>query len=173
MPEYKSASRISIYLSMPSLEIMTRALVIDALAQGKQVFVPFIHDAPVTGKIALKVMEMVSLHSKADYVRCESQRDSWGIPSINAHSIRERHRVLDDGENIVWKVTNGGDERATKSNETRKGGLDMIVMPGVAFDRKLARLGHGKGFYDHFLQRFFDTKVMSPQSAKSMPFLGM
>ncbi|KAJ3102139.1 hypothetical protein HDU97_000781 [Phlyctochytrium planicorne] len=33
-------------------------------------------------------------------------------------------------------------------------GLDLVVMPGLAFDRSRARIGYGRGYYDRFLQQY-------------------
>ncbi|KAH0608603.1 uncharacterized protein H6S33_001737 [Morchella sextelata] len=74
------------------------------------------------------LMDMLSLFSQADYESLEP--DSWGIPTIPEHSVPGRSNCLDHE------------------------GLDLIVMPGVAFDEGFRRLGHGKGYYDYFLARY-------------------
>ncbi|KAI6715674.1 hypothetical protein JHW43_001735 [Diplocarpon mali] len=72
------------------------------------------------------------------------ERDSWGIPTINAGTVGQREHVPNDPK---------------KETEA----LDLILMPGVAFDLDpstgyVRRLGHGKGFYDYFLHRYIKSR---------------
>jgi len=134
---YQAAQRIGIYLAMLKGEVQTDAIVQHALKAGKQVFVPYIYksESPDSPK---SVMDMVDLRSLSDYKSL--RRDNWGIPTVDRDTVGERDHVLQ---------YQGHGQKS----------LDMILMPGVAFDmqagtRLVSRLGHGKGFYDCFLRRY-------------------
>jgi 5-formyltetrahydrofolate cyclo-ligase len=128
---------------MPSGEIQTDSIVRHALESGKQVFVPFLHrsrsPSPDTPK---SVMDMVDIRTLRDYESL--QRDSWGIPTIDSETVKEREHILETPTGTSGK-------------------LDMILMPGVAFQSDsitgfVKRLGHGKGFYDFFLHIYLEGR---------------
>lgn len=160
MPEYQSAHRIGVYLSMPNGEIATSAIVRDAFRQGKKVFVPYIHNVAVqTQSQPNAVMDMLALYSEEDYRSLAA--DKWGIPTLSEGSVASRENCF--GGTRPADVQPGGTGK-------EDGGLDLVVMPGMAFDSRMCRLGHGKGFYDYFLQRY---QGKSSAMGKRMPFLGI
>lgn len=130
---------------MPSAEIQTDAIVRDALQTGKKVFVPYLYKHPDPPSNTPKsVMDMVDLRSTSDYDSLK--RDSWGIPTIESSTVGERERILGESP-----------------KDASPAGLDMILLPGVAFEKDAAtgvikRLGHGKGFYDYFMHRYLENK---------------
>lgn len=69
---------------------------------------------------------MVMLHLKDMNDFLSLERNSWGIPEPK----------LQDGRLNAFEI-----------------GLDLIIMPGMAFDRKGNRIGYGKGYYDRFLEK--------------------
>ena len=75
---------------------------------------------------------MVELKGKEDFVGLK--RDGWGIPTVG-EDLRGRREGFEE----------------VKAGE---GGVEVVVMPGVAFDRKGGRCGHGRGFYDLWLNRY-------------------
>jgi len=63
----------------------------------------------------------------------------------------DRNTVLEKGDFSVNEPKNG--ENVTKSD------IDVVVVPGIAFDKHGARVGFGKGCYDMFLSGIRAVKV--------------
>lgn len=135
------AHRVCIYLSMAT-EVDTVPILRTLFQQNKHVYIPC---------FAGQSMEMVRLLDMADYER---------LP-LNKWLIRQP------------------DPADAESRETASstGGLDLIIVPGVAFGSAnngrsgggVARLGHGMGYYDRYIQRLFDER---PERAASAERIG-
>uniref|UniRef100_G1SLI3 5-formyltetrahydrofolate cyclo-ligase n=1 Tax=Oryctolagus cuniculus TaxID=9986 RepID=G1SLI3_RABIT len=53
-------------------------------------------------------------------------------------------------------------ESDTREEALATGGLDLIFMPGLGFDRDGNRLGRGRGYYDTYLQRCLQQQGAKP-----------
>ncbi|KAF9346512.1 hypothetical protein BGX26_001964, partial [Mortierella sp. AD094] len=69
-------------------------------------------------------MDMVKIESWEDFLSLP--KNNWNIPEPRLDELREN--VLETSH-----------------------GLDLVVMPGLAFDHSGTRLGHGRGYYDKYL----------------------
>ncbi|KAF8469818.1 5-formyltetrahydrofolate cyclo-ligase [Russula ochroleuca] len=124
-PWFDEATTISCYLSMPAGEVDTSAIASAVLNSGKNLFVPKVDPTLHGGMGVFKIYDDEDLRSLPSGV--------WGIkePTFN-HCDTPRMKATDEDSNP----------------------LDVILIPGVGFDRSLARLGHGKGYYDRFLSSY-------------------
>ncbi|KAK6813653.1 hypothetical protein RU639_010393 [Aspergillus parasiticus] len=160
LTEYQNAKRIGVYLSMPSGELSTTAIVQDALIHGKEVFIPYIHNVELPStQQKTSIMDMLALNSMEEFNSLAP--DKWGIPSLAKTQVDTRKNCLGG-----IGVSPSGSDKTTDG----EWGLDLIVMPGMAFDREFRRLGHGKGYYDHFLTRY-SKEVESKTTTPKMPLL--
>ena len=147
------------YLSIDGKEIQTARIIEDALRVRKQVFVPYVHQLATSDSDRASAMDMLALHSIEDLNGFE--KDRWGIPSIPSGTVSSRKNCF--GGHGIGEVE--GQQALDRA------GLDLIIIPGMAFDRGLGRLGHGRGYYDRFLSRCAEHKELG--LVKKMPFLGM
>jgi 5-formyltetrahydrofolate cyclo-ligase len=76
------------------------------------------------------------------------------VPYCIARELRLFHlKQMDELNPGTWNILEPKPEwqqRAERHVEAAE--LDLIIVPGVAFDRNCRRLGQGKGYYDRFLE---------------------
>ena len=126
MEEYKEARSIGVFVSMPKGEILTDDLLIDAARSNKVIYVPQVGE-----NFEQSEMELIRIDTKVDPANqaptafhTSWPKNKWGIPEPPADMLRQVAAL---------------------------GDLDLLIVPGLAFDHRGNRLGQGKGYYDRFI----------------------
>jgi 5,10-methenyltetrahydrofolate synthetase len=85
----------------------------------------------------------------------------WALPKIVGQELK--FYICDPNFKLsecLEKNSFGIDEPLTeKSKEVAAAQIDMVFVPGLAFDKSMNRLGRGKAYYDRFLKNFSGLKV--------------
>lgn len=142
---FASARRVSVYLST-SEELCTDRIVEAGLTAGKAIFVP------QYGKHLKHGMEMLRLHSLEDFRSLPLTR--WNIRQPAVQTYEARENALSSLEDEPEPEARLSTAAFISSSPDVARGLDLILVPGVAFTRCGLRLGHGMGYYDAYLKRW-------------------
>ena len=121
--EWKKANNVCCYLSMPG-EVQTQLLIKASLTAGKRICVPALRKA--------------SGHYDLAWLR-QGERFISGdghVPEPIEHDWVKVQRPLIQGTEI----------------DAEQCAIDLVIIPGMAFDRSGARIGRGNGHYDRLLR---------------------
>ncbi|GKY96930.1 hypothetical protein MPSEU_000651900 [Mayamaea pseudoterrestris] len=145
LEDYKTARSIGVFLSMPQGEILTDSLLLNASQEGKHIYVPQVGRNFEKSEMELVRVETTGIKETslttgtfADKTLFHSAwpRNKWGIPEPPPDSLLQA---------------------------AAPGDLDVLIVPGLAFDAFGNRLGQGKGYYDRFISRMLAPNVKHPR----------
>ncbi|XP_053741766.1 5,10-methenyltetrahydrofolate synthetase (5-formyltetrahydrofolate cyclo-ligase) [Synchiropus splendidus] len=77
------------------------------------------------------------------------ERGSNHMDMLKLHSLEDMRSL----PVTSWNIQQPAEDDSSREEALAAGGLDVILMPGLGFDRSGKRLGRGKGFYDTYLER--------------------
>lgn len=81
-------------------------------------------------------------------------RKNFFLPRVNGVNLDLLPYVESELESGAFDI-----EEPSGNNLADVDDIDLMIIPGVAFDRKGTRLGRGKGFYDRLLAMSKATKI--------------
>jgi len=140
---FKKSKSIGIFMSMDT-EIKTQLIIKESFDCGKDVYLPHIAKKDPSSSSSSLHLYKEPPHYLIFY-KMESYENCINLPPRGKYKLKE--------------PTNGQD---IMDQPIPTGGLDLLIMPGVAFTSKLERLGHGGAFYDDFIKRHYINFAEKP-----------
>jgi 5-formyltetrahydrofolate cyclo-ligase len=127
LPQYKSSKSVGLFLSMPKGEINTDLIIQHCVQNGKDIYVPEV------GK---------------NFELCDMELRKVILDTITIPGDGMFHKVWPTNK---WKIPEPPTDMPIIP--AKPGDLDLVILPGLGFDRKKNRLGQGKGYYDRFIAK--------------------
>jgi len=151
LPQYTKAKSIGFFLSMPNYEIQTRSAIQHIVyVDGKVLYVP---------KVGLDFEEC-----DMNLIRCDTASSSGSTDMTSSNGDEEDTAMFyDNWPRNKWGIPEPPSIR--KDDTAKPGDIDLLIVPGLAFDSNGCRLGQGKGYYDRFIAK------MRCQEEKKKPLL--
>ncbi len=128
LPEFKNAQELFCYVSF-NQEVITTKIITTALEQGKRVYVPKVTDGEAN------LMEFYRILSLKEV--------SEGYQNIPEPIIGEKYVMINKNKDS----SDCSDQKMVSPKER------LMILPGLAFDRRGNRVGYGKGFFDYYLEK--------------------
>lgn len=138
LPVVARSKGVFAFLSMPD-EVQTYDIVGDMFSAGRCVYVP-----KVIGRRSMAVLRAESAASLASF-----EKSKWGIPEPPIPTVEPSGDAITppmaDAEEFDWTAVKG--EAAWAAAGHGGSPVDLVLVPGVAFDESGRRCGHGRGYY--------------------------
>ncbi|XP_042907054.1 5-formyltetrahydrofolate cyclo-ligase [Parasteatoda tepidariorum] len=74
--------------------------------------------------------------------------NSHDMAMLKIHSLEDYAKLVADN----WEILPPTEEDLKREDAHTTGGLDLMIVPGLAFTKRGHRLGGGKGYYDVYVQ---------------------
>lgn len=96
-----------------------------------------------------EIIKDVFKRGKSCFIPRYETTTSNHMDMLKLHSLQDMETL----PLTAWNIRQPTAEDTSREEALSAGGLDLILMPGLGFDRSGNRLGRGKGFYDTYLER--------------------
>lgn len=143
LPAYQAATSVGLFLSMPQHEIKTDFILEHAIRQKKAIWVPRV--GANFEKCEMDLLKVVGISGEPD-----------SLPEVGFQKLWPTNK---------WKIPEPPTDAPVIP--AQPGDIDLLIVPGLAFDENANRLGQGKGYYDRFIAR------MNTDPSKSLPLVAV